>query len=206
MCRMSAATTTGPVAHAWSPWCAGPSRSQEKGRCQLRIFGGRSSAKNQMTLGDQLGQCRRAWNRRYGRQADLLLDPCRERPACPGCSRPATCATDRSKGRLRRGRWRDHHPGPAPLSGRPGHRTGREVLTHVDAPGAERFGDILLRVYWLSDWLLSQRLKELEAEGLVTRTVVPATPVQSRHARSGRGRDLIVALQPLVKWGNAATH
>jgi DNA-binding HxlR family transcriptional regulator len=96
--------------------------------------------------------------------------------------------------------------GPAPPSGRPGHRTGREVLTHVDAPGAERFGDILLRVYWLSDWLLSQRLKELEAEGLVTRTVVPATPVQSRHARSGRGRDLIVALQPLVKWGNAATH
>jgi len=48
--------------------------------------------------------------------------------------------------------------------------------------------------------------EELEAEGLVTRTVVPATPVQSRHARSGRGRDLIVALQPLVKWGNAATH
>src|SRR4029077_14476612 len=67
MCRMSAATTTDPVAHAWSPWCAGPGRSQEKERCQPRVFGGRSSAKNQMTLGDQLGQCRRAWNRRYGR-------------------------------------------------------------------------------------------------------------------------------------------
>jgi hypothetical protein len=58
-------TTTGPVAHAWSPWRAGPGRSQEKEKCQPRVFGGRSSAKNQMTLGDQLDQCRRAWNRRY---------------------------------------------------------------------------------------------------------------------------------------------
>jgi len=58
-----------PLHNAWSPWCAGPGRSQEKERCQPRVFGGRSSAKNQMTLGDQLGQCRRAWNRRSVRRS-----------------------------------------------------------------------------------------------------------------------------------------
>lgn len=52
--------------------------------------------------------------------------------------------------------------------------------------------------------MLSLRLKELEAEGLITRTVVPTTPVQVRYGLTKRGRDLTVALQPLVDWGIAA--
>ena len=72
------------------------------------------------------------------------------------------------------------------------------------ARGAGRFSDVLRLVDGLSDRLLSQRLKELEAEGLITRTVVPTTPVQIRYGLTERGRDLIVALQPLVKWGIAA--
>jgi DNA-binding HxlR family transcriptional regulator len=69
--------------------------------------------------------------------------------------------------------------------------------------GARRFGEILALVDGLSDRLLSQRLKELEAEGLVVRTVVPTTPVQVRYELSGRGRELMIALQPLVNWGIA---
>lgn len=71
------------------------------------------------------------------------------------------------------------------------------------ALGAERFGDIRWRVDGISDRLLSLRLKELEAEGLITRTVVPTTPVQVRYGLTRRGRDLTVALQPLVEWGIA---
>ena len=69
------------------------------------------------------------------------------------------------------------------------------------ATGAERFGEILCRIEGISDRLLSQRLKELEGEGLVTRTVVPTMPVQVRYGLTDPGRELIVALQPLVKWG-----
>ncbi|MET7992211.1 helix-turn-helix domain-containing protein [Amycolatopsis sp. NPDC005232] len=69
------------------------------------------------------------------------------------------------------------------------------------ARGSERFGEVLRVVDGLSDPMLSRRLKELEAEGLVNRTVVPTTPVQIRYELTGRGRDLIVALQPLVRWG-----
>ena len=69
--------------------------------------------------------------------------------------------------------------------------------------GAGRFGEILALVDGLSDRLLSQRLKELEAEGLVVRTVIPTTPVQVRYELSGRGRELMIALQPLVNWGIA---
>jgi DNA-binding HxlR family transcriptional regulator len=70
--------------------------------------------------------------------------------------------------------------------------------------GAGRFSEILALVDGLSDRLLSQRLKELEAEGLVIRTVVPTTPVQVRYGLSDRGRELMIALQPLVIWGTAA--
>jgi DNA-binding HxlR family transcriptional regulator len=71
------------------------------------------------------------------------------------------------------------------------------------ALGAERFGDIRWRVHGISDRLLALRLKELEAEGLITRTVVPTTPVQVRYGLTKRGHDLTVALQPLVDWSIA---
>ena len=74
------------------------------------------------------------------------------------------------------------------------------------ALGAVRFGDIRWRVDGISDRLLALRLKELEAAGLVTRTVVPTTPVQVRYGLTKRGHDLTVALQPLVDWGIAVNR
>jgi len=71
------------------------------------------------------------------------------------------------------------------------------------ARGARRFGEIIRSVDGLSDRLLSQRLKELEAQGLVERTVVPTTPAHSRYVLSTRGIRLMEALQPLVEWGVA---
>lgn len=67
--------------------------------------------------------------------------------------------------------------------------------------GASRFGEIVRMVDGLSDRLLSQRLKELAAHGLVTRTIVPTTPAYSEYALTPLGEDLIEAMQPLVAWG-----
>lgn len=72
--------------------------------------------------------------------------------------------------------------------------------------GASRFGEILEMVDGLSDRLLSQRLKELEAEGLVVRTVMPARPAYARYTLSDRGASLMKAMQPLVRWGVEATR
>lgn len=52
----------------------------------------------------------------------------------------------------------------------------------------------------ISDRLLSQRLKELEAAGLIDRTVVPSTPVQILYQLTAEGQALVVALQPLSQW------
>jgi DNA-binding HxlR family transcriptional regulator len=67
--------------------------------------------------------------------------------------------------------------------------------------GSNRFSEILNRVDGLSDRMLAQRLKELEASELVSRTVVPTVPVQVRYELTERGTDLMRSLQPLVSWG-----
>jgi DNA-binding HxlR family transcriptional regulator len=66
---------------------------------------------------------------------------------------------------------------------------------------ATRFSEIRAVVVGISDRLLSQRLKELEAGRLIERTVVPTTPVQISYSLSGLGEELMTALQPLVDWG-----
>lgn len=66
--------------------------------------------------------------------------------------------------------------------------------------GAHRFGEFRAVIDGISDRLLAQRLKELEAEGLIERTVVPSTPVQVHYGLTGEGKALMAALQPLAQW------
>jgi DNA-binding HxlR family transcriptional regulator len=67
--------------------------------------------------------------------------------------------------------------------------------------GASRFTEIRDRVPGLSDRLLSQRLRELEAQGLVYREVIPDVPVQVRYTLTHSARELLPAIQILVAWG-----
>jgi DNA-binding HxlR family transcriptional regulator len=80
-----------------------------------------------------------------------------------------------------------------------GRRWNSAILLAINL-GATRFSGILLAVPGLSDRLLSQRLKELEHAGLVTREVFPTTPVQVSYQLTERGLDLMRSLQPLVGW------
>lgn len=69
--------------------------------------------------------------------------------------------------------------------------------------GASRFTDIAQTVPGLSDRLLSERLKELEAEGLLTRTVYPETPVRIEYALTAKGMALGPAVEALSQWAEA---
>ena len=78
--------------------------------------------------------------------------------------------------------------------------TGAILL--AGARGARRFSEYRALVVGISDRLLAQRLRELETDCLIVRTVIPSTPVQIRYSLSPDGEDLISALQPLVDWGH----
>jgi DNA-binding HxlR family transcriptional regulator len=66
--------------------------------------------------------------------------------------------------------------------------------------GATRFTAIRDTIPQISDALLSERLKELEAEGIVTRTVTPDTPVRIDYRLTERGRGLTKVMDELGRW------
>ena len=66
--------------------------------------------------------------------------------------------------------------------------------------GATRFSEILGAVPGLSDRLLSERLKELESEGIVERRVTPSTPVRVEYVLTEKGRDLGAVVRAVADW------
>ncbi len=66
--------------------------------------------------------------------------------------------------------------------------------------GEARFSDIAAAVPGLSDRLLSGRLKELEAEGIVRRTVVASTPVRVDYALTEKGQALSEVIVAVSTW------
>ncbi len=66
--------------------------------------------------------------------------------------------------------------------------------------GATRFSEILASVPGLSDRLLSERLKELENEGIVERRVTPSTPVRIEYSLTPKGQDLAAVVRSVATW------
>jgi len=66
--------------------------------------------------------------------------------------------------------------------------------------GASRFSELAAAIPGLSDRLLSERLKTLEAEEIVTRNVVPDTPVRVEYRLTPKGEDLHAAVAALAEW------
>src|SRR4051794_21548300 len=79
--------------------------------------------------------------------------------------------------------------------------TGAILLVLMDGP--LRFSEIRQLVPDLSDRLLSERLKELEAEGIVERTVIDDIPVRVEYALTDKGKALQPAVRALKSWANA---
>ena len=66
--------------------------------------------------------------------------------------------------------------------------------------GAMRFSEIGGAVPHLSDRLLSERMKELEARGIVERRVYSGSPARVEYELTEMGRALAPALSELRRW------
>lgn len=82
-----------------------------------------------------------------------------------------------------------------------GSRWTGEILRAL-VSGAERFSEISEGVPGMSDRLLSERLKLLEAEDIVTRKVEPGPPVRVCYTLTRKGRGLVSAMDPLARWAD----
>ena len=74
------------------------------------------------------------------------------------------------------------------------------VILRAMLAGVERFSDLTVAVPGLSDRLLSERLKEFEAEGLVERIVYPETPVRIVYRLTDKGRALGDVVEAVSAW------
>jgi DNA-binding HxlR family transcriptional regulator len=77
--------------------------------------------------------------------------------------------------------------------------TGAIVLVLLEH-GPMRFSAVGNSVPDLSDRLLSERMKELEAEGIVVRRVHGGTPVKVEYELTEKGRALEPAVRALKTW------
>jgi DNA-binding HxlR family transcriptional regulator len=76
--------------------------------------------------------------------------------------------------------------------------TGAILFVLMDGP--LRFSEVKLLVPDLSDRLLSERVKELEAAGIVERRVIDNTPVRVEYAVTEMGADLEPVVRSLKSW------
>lgn len=64
-----------------------------------------------------------------------------------------------------------------------------------------RFNEMQRYLKKVADKTLSRNLKELEADGLIHRTVYPQIPPRVEYALTGRGHSLVKVLDELCEWG-----
>ncbi|HSH03647.1 MAG TPA: helix-turn-helix domain-containing protein [Anaerolineae bacterium] len=63
-----------------------------------------------------------------------------------------------------------------------------------------RFSDIKDAIPGLSARMLSERLKELETNGVIERIVIPETPVRIEYSLTAKGQALREVMLTLHKW------
>ncbi|MER7330459.1 MULTISPECIES: helix-turn-helix domain-containing protein [unclassified Micromonospora] len=76
------------------------------------------------------------------------------------------------------------------------------VLTLAD--GTKRYGELAQRIEGVSQKMLTQTLRALERDGLVTRTVHASVPPRVDYALTDLGRSLLDLVAGLESW--ATTH
>jgi len=65
-----------------------------------------------------------------------------------------------------------------------------------------RFATLRDAIPEITDRMLSERLQELESEGIVERTVIPEPPVRVEYSLTKKGRALATAVEAISEWAH----
>lgn len=67
--------------------------------------------------------------------------------------------------------------------------------------GVDRFGAMQRAIPAITKQMLTQQLRELEADGLISRTVFPQVPPRVDYALTERGRTILPVIDAMRNWG-----
>lgn len=70
-------------------------------------------------------------------------------------------------------------------------------------PGTKRFGELKKSIGSVSQKVLTAQLRDMESNGLVTRTVYPEVPPRMEYSLTALGRSLKPILDAMWNWGES---
>ena len=103
-------------------------------------------------------------------------------PSSPSCVPGFSCGLDATL-RVIAGKW-------------------KPLIIYFLIQGPNRYGELKRAVRGVSDKMLIQQLKELEADGIVTRNDYREVPPRVDYTLTPLGHSLAEALTPLCNWGS----
>lgn len=104
-----------------------------------------------------------------------------EATAAPTCAPGFTCGLDATL-RIISGKW-------------------KPLILYFLLQSPNRYGELKRAIRDVSDKVLIQQLKELEADGVLLRTDYKEVPPRVDYTLTPLGRSLAQALEPLCSWG-----
>jgi DNA-binding HxlR family transcriptional regulator len=75
------------------------------------------------------------------------------------------------------------------------------VILRYLLDGTMRFNELHRRLPGVTQQMLTKQLRELEADGIITRTVYPVVPPRVEYAMTDLGRSLRPILMQMLDWG-----
>ncbi|WP_279513580.1 helix-turn-helix domain-containing protein [Paenibacillus sp. BK033] len=75
------------------------------------------------------------------------------------------------------------------------------LIIRVMLGGPKRFKEIKEQIPEMSDKMLTDRIKELESQSIVKRTVYPEMPVRIEYELTPKGRELQPVIESIQSWG-----
>lgn len=75
------------------------------------------------------------------------------------------------------------------------------ILYYLCENSPKRFGELFAHVKQVSQKTLTNQLRELEADSLITRTVFAEVPPRVEYAVTEKGRSLFPILELMCEWG-----
>lgn len=74
------------------------------------------------------------------------------------------------------------------------------------AEGPLRYSDLSRRIAGVSQKMLTQTLRQLERDGLLTRTLTPAVPVRVDYQLTELGKTMLPVVAAIKQWSEAHIH
>ena len=77
------------------------------------------------------------------------------------------------------------------------------ILIYLSYMGASRFSTIKRQIHGITQKMLTAQLRELESDGLISRTIYPEIPPRVEYALTDYGQTLQPVLSAMRLWGES---